>query len=390
MAQDRWILDKVRNFGISAHIDSGKTTLSERILFYTGKIHTIREVRGKDGVGATMDSMDLEREKGITIQSAATFGSWKDISFNLIDTPGHVDFTVEVERSLRVLDGAILVLCGVAGVQSQSITVDRQMKRYSVPRLAFVNKLDRAGANPFRVMQGLREKLRLNAVMVQIPVGIEDSLSGVVDLVTMKAFLNEGANGENVIETDIPAELQGQAQEYRDELIAKLADVDDAIAEKFLMEEVPTVEEVKAAIRKATIALKFVPVFCGSAFKNRGVQKLLDGIADYLPNPSEKENVGLDIDNGEQRVVLATDPAKPLVAYAFKLDDGRYGQLTYMRVYQGTMKKGDFITNITNQKKVKIPRMVRMHASEMVDIQEASAGDIVALFGVDYLHRCNG
>jgi elongation factor G len=383
MAQRQWILDQIRNFGISAHIDSGKTTLSERILFYTGKIHTIREVRGKDGVGATMDSMDLEREKGITIQSAATFGTWKDISFNLIDTPGHVDFTVEVERSLRVLDGAILVLCGVAGVQSQSITVDRQMKRYSVPRLAFVNKLDRAGANPFRVMQGLREKLRLNAVMVQIPVGIEDSLAGVVDLITMKAFLNEGENGENIIETEIPADLQAQAQEYRDELIAKLADVDDAIAEKYLMEEVPTNDEIKAAIRKATIALKFVPVFCGSAFKNRGVQKLLDGIADYLPNPAEKENVGLDIDNNEQRVVLATDPAKPLVAYAFKLDDGRYGQLTYMRVYQGTMRKGDFITNITNQKKVKIPRMVRMHASEMVDIQEASAGDIVALFGVD-------
>jgi elongation factor G len=232
-------------------------------------------------------------------------------------------------------------------------------------------------------MEGLREKLRLNAVMVQIPVGIEDSLAGVVDLVTMKAYLNEGANGENVVETEIPADLQAQAKEYRDELIAKLADVDDGIAEKFLMEEVPTDDEVKGAIRKATIALKFVPVFCGSAFKNRGVQKLLDGISDFLPNPAEKENIGLDIDNNEQKLVLATDPSKPLVAYAFKLDDGRYGQLTYMRVYQGTMKKGDFITNITNQKKVKIPRMVRMHSNEMVDIQEASAGDIVALFGVD-------
>lgn len=383
MAQNKWVLEKVRNFGISAHIDSGKTTLSERILFYTGRIHAIHEVRGKDGVGATMDSMDLEREKGITIQSAATFGNWKDISFNLIDTPGHVDFTVEVERSLRVLDGAILVLCGVAGVQSQSITVDRQMKRYSVPRLAFVNKLDRSGANPFRVMEGLREKLRLNAVMVQIPIGLEDKLAGVVDLVTMKAFYNEGDNGENVVEKDIPADLMDQAKEYRNELIAKLADVDEGIAEKFLMEEEPTQDEIKAAIRKATIALKFVAVFCGSAFKNRGVQKLLDGISDYLPNPTEKENTGLDLDKGEEKVVMQTDPAKPLVAYAFKLDDGRYGQLTYMRIYQGTMKKGDFITNTTNQKKVKIPRMVRMHSSEMVDIDEASAGDIVALFGVD-------
>lgn len=380
---NEWVLEKVRNFGISAHIDSGKTTLSERILFYTGRIHAIHEVRGKDGVGATMDSMDLEREKGITIQSAATYGQWKDITFNLIDTPGHVDFTVEVERSLRVLDGAILVLCGVAGVQSQSITVDRQMKRYNVPRLAFVNKLDRSGANPFRVMEGLREKLRLNAVMAQIPIGLEDKLAGVVDLVKMRAFYNEGENGENVIEKDIPADLIDQAKEYRTELIAKLADVDEGIAEKFLMEEEPTEQELQAAIRKATIALKFVPVFCGSAFKNRGVQKLLDGISDYLPNPKEKENTGLDLDKGEEKVIMETDPSKPLVAYAFKLDDGRYGQLTYMRIYQGTMKKGDFIINSTNQKKVKIPRMVRMHSNEMVDIDSASAGDIVALFGVD-------
>lgn len=383
MASGQWVLEKVRNFGISAHIDSGKTTLSERILFYTGKIHAVHEVRGKDGVGATMDNMDLEREKGITIQSAATFGTWKDINFNLIDTPGHVDFTVEVERSLRVLDGAILVLCGVAGVQSQSITVDRQMKRYSVPRLAFVNKLDRSGANPFRVMQGLREKLHLNAVMVQIPIGLEDKLAGVVDLIKMKAFYNEGDSGENVIEKDIPAELLDQANEYRSELIAKLADVDEGIAEKFLMEETPSEDEIKAAIRKATIALKFVPVFCGSAFKNRGVQKLLDGVSDYLPNPKERENTGLDLDKGEEKVIMETDPKKPLVTYAFKLDEGRYGQLTYMRIYQGTMKKGDFIINTTNQKKVKIPRMVRMHSSEMVDIEEASAGDIVALFGVD-------
>jgi len=383
MANQQWVLEKVRNFGISAHIDSGKTTLSERILFYTGRIHAIHEVRGKDGVGATMDSMDLEREKGITIQSAATYGSWKDITFNLIDTPGHVDFTIEVERSLRVLDGAILVLCGVAGVQSQSITVDRQMKRYSVPRIAFINKLDRSGANPFRVCEGLRDKLRLNAVMIQLPIGLEEKHAGVVDLVTMKAYYNEGANGENVIEKAIPADMLEQAKEYRQELIAKLADVDDGIGEKFLMEEEPTNDEIVAAIRKATIALKFVPVCCGSAFKNRGVQKLLDAVAAYLPNPTEKENTGLDLDKDEEKFTIKVDPKAPLIAYAFKLDDGRYGQLTYMRVYQGTMKKGDFIVNSANQRKVKVPRMVRMHASDMVDIEEASAGDIVALFGVD-------
>lgn len=376
-------ISKVRNIGISAHIDSGKTTLTERILFYTGRIHEIHEVRGKDGVGAKMDSMDLEREKGITIQSAATYATWKNIDINLIDTPGHVDFTIEVERSLRVLDGAILVLCGVAGVQSQSITVDRQMKRYNVPRLAFVNKLDRTGANPFRVLEGLRDKLRLNAVMAQIPIGLEDKLAGVIDLVGMKAYYNEGEDGEKVVEKEIPADLLEKAKEYRKELIAKVADNDEPIAEKFLMEEEPTDDELRAAMRRQVIALQLVPVFCGSAYKNRGVQKLLDGVQDYLPNPTQKENAGLDLDKGEEKVIIKVDPKAPLVAYAFKLDDGRYGQLTYMRIYQGTMKKGDFIVNTTNQKKVKIPRMVRMHSNEMQDIDSAEAGDIVALFGVD-------
>jgi elongation factor G len=383
MASNEWVLERVRNIGISAHIDSGKTTLSERILFYTGRIHAIHEVRGKDGVGATMDSMDLEREKGITIQSAATSASWKDISINLIDTPGHVDFTIEVERSLRVLDGAILVLCGVAGVQSQSITVDRQMRRYNVPRVAFVNKLDRSGANPFRVMQALREKLRHNAVMMQVPIGLEDKIEGVIDLVTMKAYYNEGAQGENVIEKEIPAEFLEQAQEYRKELIGMAADFDDALAEKFLSEEEPTVEELKAAIRKGVIALKLTPVFCGSAYKNRGVQKLLDGVRDYLPNPTEVKNEALDLDKGEEKLVMKTRPDAPFVGYAFKLEDGRYGQLTYMRIYQGTVRKGDFIINTSNQRKVKVPRLVKMHASEMEDIEAASAGDIVALFGID-------
>jgi elongation factor G len=309
--------------------------------------------------------------------------AWKDIEINNIDTPGHVDFTVEVERSLRVLDGAILVLCGVAGVQSQSITVDRQMKRYNVPRVAFVNKLDRSGANPFKVMQALREKLHHNAVMAQIPIGVEDAHEGVVDLVTMKAYYFKGDNGEKIEETDIPSELVDQANEYRSLLIAAAADFDDTVGEKFLMEEEPTEAELKEAIRKGVLSLKLTPVFCGSAYKNKGVQKLLDAVSDYLPNPKQIENTALDQAQDEKEVPLTTDPEAPLVALAFKLEDGRYGQLTYMRVYQGTLKKGEFIYNMTNDKKVKVPRIVRMHSEEMEDIEEASAGDIVALFGVD-------
>jgi len=378
-----WDINMVRNIGISAHIDSGKTTLSERILFYGGKIHAIHEVKGKDGVGATMDSMDLEREKGITIQSAATQVQWKDYTVNLIDTPGHVDFTIEVERSLRVLDGAILVLCGVAGVQSQSITVDRQMKRYGVPRLAFVNKLDRQGANPFRVCEALVDKLRLNAVMAQIPIGLEDAHKGVVDLVTMKAFINEGANGETVKESEIPAELVDQAKEYRHILIGKLADIDDTIGEKFLMEEEPTVEEMRAAIRKGVISLKLCPVFCGSAFKNKGVQVLLDAVTYYLPTPDEKKEHALDLDKNEEKVDLFPDNTKPLVALAFKLQQTQFGQLTYMRVYQGKLTSGEFITNTTDKKRVKVPRLVRMHSDKMEDIDVSYAGDIVAVFGID-------
>ncbi len=378
-----WEIEKVRNIGISAHIDSGKTTLSERILFYGGRIHEIHEVKGKDGVGATMDSMDLEREKGITIQSAATQVEWKDYTINLIDTPGHVDFTVEVERSLRVLDGAILVLCGVSGVQSQSITVDRQMKRYNVPRLAFINKLDRQGANPFRVKDALVEKLRLNAFMANIPIGLEDKHVGIVDLITMKAFQNEGEDGEIIKEIPVPADLVDQAKEYRQILIGKLADVDDVIAEKFLMEEDPTAEEMRAAMRKGVIALKLVPVFCGSAFKNKNVQHLLDAVTFYLPNPNEKIEHALDLTKGEEKFPLATDNNKPLVMLAFKLQETQFGQLTYMRVYQGTVRKGDFIVNQTNKKSLKVPRLVRMHSAKMEDIEVSYAGDIVAVFGVD-------
>jgi elongation factor G len=379
----KWDINLVRNIGISAHIDSGKTTLSERILFYGGKIHAIHEVKGKDGVGATMDFMDLEREKGITIQSACTQVQWKDHTINLIDTPGHVDFTVEVERSLRVLDGAILVLCGVAGVQSQSITVDRQMKRYGVPRLAFVNKLDRQGANPFRVQEALVEKLKLNAVMYQIPIGLEDQHKGIVDLVQMKAFINEGSQGETITEIPIPEDLKAKAEEYRQILIEKLADVDEHIGEKFLMEEPISIEEIRTATRKAVIGLKLVPVFCGSAFKNKGVQHVLDAVTYYLPTPAEKKEHALDLKNNEAKIELFPDDKKQLVALAFKLQDTPFGQLTFMRVYQGRLNKGDFIYNTSTKKQVKVPRVVRMHADEMEDLDGASSGDIVAIFGID-------
>lgn len=376
-------ITKVRNIGISAHIDSGKTTLSERILFYTGKIHRIVEIRSKEGNGPTMDSMDLEREKGITIQSAATYCQWKDFSINLIDTPGHVDFTVEVERALRVLDGAVLVLCSVAGVQSQSITVDRQMKRYSVPRLAFINKADRSGANPFRVADQLRDKLHHNPVMMNIPIGLEDKFSGVVDLLKMKAIYFDGDNGEFVREEEIPADMMAQAKEYRHKLEEAAADFDDAIAEKFLIEESVAVDDLVRVIRKATIEMKVTPVFVGTAKQNKGVQLLLDAVCSLLPNPTEIENIALDRDKNEEKVHLESSTDKPFVSLAFKLEDGRFGQLTYMRIYQGSVKKGDTIFNIAIGKKVKVPRLVRMHASEMHDIDSASAGDIIAMFGVD-------
>ncbi len=375
--------DKVRNIGISAHIDSGKTTLSERILFYTAKIHKIEEVKGKSGVGATMDFMDLEREKGITIQSAATYCEWKGFNINLIDTPGHVDFTIEVERSLRVLDGAVLVLCSVAGVQSQSITVDRQMKRYKVPRICFVNKMDRAGANPFRGVQMLREKLSHNAHLITYPIGAEDQFKGVVDLVQMKAFYFDGDNGEHIREEAVPAELMDECKKYRENLIAAVGEFDEEVGMKYLEGQDVTVEELRRAIRAATLSLNFTPVMTGSAYKNKGVQLLLDAVTYYLPNPHERENIALDQNKNEEKVVLKSDPKAPFVALAFKLDEGRYGQLTYMRVYQGSVRKGETIFNATNDKKVKIPRIAQMHADEMNDVEEAQAGDIVAFFGVD-------
>ncbi|MEZ4380583.1 MAG: elongation factor G [Nannocystaceae bacterium] len=378
-------LAKVRNIGISAHIDSGKTTLTERILFYTGVIHKINEVRGKTDDGATMDSMELEKERGITIQSAATFVQWKDTFINIIDTPGHVDFTVEVERALAVLDGAVLVLCAVGGVQSQSITVDRQMRRYNVPRVAFINKMDRSGADAIKVTKALREKLRHNAVMVTYPIGAEDNFEGIVDLIERKALYFDGDNGENIRIEEIPAELKDVTEEYREKIVETIGDFDEEIAMMYLEGEAAevTAEMLYPAIRKATLSLDLTPVFCGSAFKNKGVQFLLDGVTRYLPNPTEVENVAFDLDENEEQVTLETRDDAPLCSLAFKLEDGKYGQLTYIRIYQGQVNKGDTIYNARTRKKVKVGRLVRMHSNEMVDIEGAGAGDIVALFGVD-------
>ncbi|KAJ3019437.1 Elongation factor G, mitochondrial [Thoreauomyces humboldtii] len=376
-------LNLLRNIGISAHIDSGKTTLTERILFYTGRINEIHEVRGKDNVGATMDSMELEREKGITIQSAATYTKWGENAINIIDTPGHVDFTIEVERALRVLDSAVLVLCAVGGVQSQTMTVDRQMKRYNIPRICFINKMDRAGANPWRVLEQLRTKLRLTAAAVQIPIGAEGGLLGVVDLVKMKAYYNDGEKGEIIRVEDIPADLVDAATAKRAELVEQIADVDDEVAEIFLNEEDPTSEQLTAAIRRATIARKFCPVFMGSAYHNKGVQPMLDGVITYLPKPYEVENHALDAGNNENKVLISSSSAGKVVGLAFKLEEGRFGQLTYLRIYQGTLKKGDWITNTRTGKKVKVSRLVRMHSNEMEDVPHVGSGEICALFGID-------
>jgi elongation factor G len=386
-------LERIRNIGISAHIDSGKTTLTERILFYTGRIHKIHEVRGKDGVGAKMDSMDLEREKGITIQSAATYCVWegsqdqfedKPININIIDTPGHVDFTIEVERALRVLDGAILVLDSGKGVQSQSITVDKQMKRYHVPRIAFVNKMDNPGANYERVADMLKEKLQHHPVKIQVPMGAEQDFKGIIDPIVGKAYYFDGQDGEKIREEDVPAEYADITKSAREKIIQDVADVDDILAEKFLNEEPVSVDELRAAIRRATLALKMTPVMCGSAIKNKGVQLLLDGVVHYLPNPKEVVNEAHDQANNEAKVVVESDPTKPFVGLAFKLQQDKYGQLTYFRVYQGTVTAGDTIYNISNEnRKVRVPRMFRMHSEDREEIPSAEAGDIVAFYGVE-------
>jgi len=375
-------LTKLRNIGISAHIDSGKTTLSERILYYAGRIHRIQEVKG-DGDGATMDYMDLERERGITITSAATSVQWGDCGINLIDTPGHVDFTVEVERSLRVLDGAILVLCSVGGVQSQSMTVDRQMKRYKVPRLAFVNKMDRTGANYERVVQQLRDKLGADAVPMQIPIGKEDKLQGVIDLVKMKAFYFDGDNGEHVREEAIPADYQDKAAAARHAMLESLSMYSDSLMEKVLSEEPVTDDEIYTVVKAAVHSQSITPVFCGSAYKNKGVQLLLDAVVRYLPNPLERKIIAKNWSNPDEQFDLAPDPAKPLVAMAFKIVDDPYGQLTFMRLYQGQLKKGEAYINQRTSQKQRFSRIVRMHADKREEIDSADAGDIVAVMGVD-------
>ena len=363
------------------------------MLFYTGRIKAIHEVRGRDSVGAKMDSMDLEREKGITIQSAATFCDWvkkdkdgKDEKYhiNLIDTPGHIDFTIEVERALRVLDGAVMILCAVSGVQSQTITVDRQMRRYNVPRISFVNKMDRMGANPFKAVDQINSKLKIPAAAVQVPIGAENEFEGVVDLVRMKTLYNVGESGEDIHETDvIPEKVKSLVEEKRKVLIETLADVDDEIAELFLDEQEPTHDQIKAAIRRATISLKFSPVFIGSALANKSVQPMLDGVVDYLPNPSEVQNTALDQKRNEASVKLVPYNSLPFVGLAFKLEESNFGQLTYIRVYQGTLRKSANVFNARNNKKVKIPRIVRMHSNEMEEVQEIGAGEICAVFGVD-------
>jgi len=376
-------LSRLRNIGISAHIDSGKTTLTERILFYTQRIHAIHDVKGRDGVGAKMDSMELERERGITIASAATHCEWLKHHINIIDTPGHVDFTIEVERSLRVLDGAILVLCAVAGVQSQSLTVDRQMRRYNVPRLAFVNKCDRTGANPLRVRDQLREKLGHNPVLLQLPIGLEDKFEGVVDLIRMCALHFEGDNGEDVVEGEIPAAMREQATAAREEMLDAVSMFSDELTAAMLEDKV-TEELIHGAIRQGTLARKLTPVLIGSAYKNKAVQRLLDAVIHYLPDPTEVTNEAVELDkDAGNKVQLETDFSKPTVALAFKLEDGRYGQLTYLRVYQGALRRDDTMVNTRTGKKHKIGRLVRMHADEMEDITDAGAGDIVAMFGID-------
>ena len=391
------LMAKTRNIGISAHIDSGKTTLTERILFYCDRIHKIEEVRG-GGDGAKMDHMDLEKEKGITITSAATTVHWrgldgrgtsyadgieKDTRVNIIDTPGHVDFTVEVERSLRVLDGAILVLCSVAGVQSQSITVDRQMKRYKVPRLAFLNKMDRMGANPFKGRDALCEKLGHNAVLVQYPIGREENFKGVVDLITKTAYYFDGDNGETVREEECPKELLDKVDEARGEMLDKVAEFDEEACEKYLEGEELTEEDIHRCLKSGVQTLALTPVFMGSAFKNKGVQVLLEGVARYLPSPLTCSRPTAVEEKKGERVEITPDPAGILLAMAFKITDEQFGQLTYTRIYRGTLNKGDTVYNSRTKKKVRMGRMVRMNSNDRENIDSAHAGDIVALIGID-------
>lgn len=331
-----------------------------------------------------MDFMELEREKGITIQSAATHLKWRDNNINIIDTPGHVDFTIEVERALRVLDGAVLILCGASGVQPQTLTVDKQMKRYNVPRIIFINKLDRMGANPWAAIEGARTRLALNCAAVQIPIGLDTTLKGLVDLIRMKAIYFEGPSGEIMREDEIPENLKAMAKEKRQEMIEHLASGDAEIEDLYLNEAQISEDQLKKAIRRSVIARTFIPVFMGSAYKNKGVQLALDGVLDYLPNPLEKDNMGYEPKEGKEvKVPLLPDRKKPFVGLAFKLEENKFGQLTYVRVYQGKLKKGDYVYINNSKRRVKVSRMVRMHANEMEEIQDIGPGDIFAIFGIE-------
>ncbi len=378
-------LDKHRNIGISAHIDSGKTTLTERILFYCGRIHRVREIKGNDG-GATMDFMELEQERGITITSAATQVEWRGHSINVIDTPGHVDFTVEVERSLRVLDGAVLVLCAVGGVQSQSLTVDRQMKRYHVPRIAFINKMDRTGANPSEVIQQISDKLGATPVPIQLPIGNEQGFSGVVDLVTLEAVYFDGEQGAEVRREDVPAQHAQQAQAARNEMLETLSLYSDLLMETLLEQRDASVDLVRQVIRDATLSQEITPVMMGSAYRNKGVQELLDAVIHFLPSPGDRDVRAIDLsqhESGEEQVTLSSAADEPLVAMAFKTVVEQFGQLTYMRVYQGRLRKGQSYRNMRTHQNVRLGRLVRMHADEREDLDVAGPGDIVAAVGIE-------
>ncbi len=374
-------LEKTRNIGISAHIDAGKTTTTERILFYTGKVHKIGEVH--DGA-ATMDWMPQEQERGITITAACTTCFWRGMRVNIIDTPGHVDFTMEVERSLRVLDGAVIVFCGVGGVEPQSETVWRQAERYVVPRITFVNKMDRIGADFFTAVAEMKEKLGAHAVPIQIPLGSEDQLKGVIDLVKMKAIVfDEESKGQKFEEVEIPAEYAEKAKEWHHKLIEGLAENDEAILEQFIEGKEPTIPEIKASIRKSCIAVKLFPVVCGSAFKNKGVQQMLDAVIDYLPSPLDKPPViGKDpVTHAE--IERSTGDEKPLSALAFKImSDPFVGKLTYFRVYSGVLSKGSYVYNSVTGRKERIGRLLRMHANHREDIDEVGSGDIAAAVGI--------
>ncbi len=376
-------IERVRNFGIIAHIDAGKTTVSERVLFYTGLTHKIGEVHEGDTV---MDWMDQERERGITITSAATTCFWKDHRLNLIDTPGHVDFTIEVERSLRVLDGAVVVFDGVAGVEPQSETVWRQADKYEVPRMCFINKLDRTGADFWKAVDSIHNRLTKDTVIMTLPMGTEENFAGIIDLVTQKAVYFEGDMGINVVEKDIPAEFQEEAKKHREQLIERVSGADDSLTEKYLSGEEISVDELKAGLRRAVIAVKLVPIFCGTALKNKGVQKMLDAIVDYLPSPLDLPPVdGVNPDKPEEKLARKPDVDEPFAALAFKVATDPYvGQITFFRVYSGKITSGSYVLNSSAGKKERISRILRMHANQREEVDEIEAGGIGALVGMKY------